>query len=291
MKLGTHNGTFHADDIFAYVILSELYEKTELTRTRDMDTLSKLDIVFDVGGGEFDHHSKDKEFRKSGIPFAAAGLIWKQFGRDLIAKMAPDLSSQDAEKIHQNIDDSFIAGLDAVDNGITLETSFPMPNLADAVHWFNPGWDAATDEDDAFREASDFARSAFVRALNKQLDKVKAREQVVTAFHARRNPKLLILDKGGHWLDTLLELDRDNEVLFVIYPDKHRGYRLQTVRKNKSSFESRKNLPEAWAGLSAEDLNQAAGIEDAIFCHPARFIAGAQSFESVLKMAELAISE
>lgn len=289
MKLGTHNGTFHADDVVAYVILSELYPDAELTRTRDMNTLSNLDIVFDVGGGALDHHTRDKEFRNSGIPFAAAGLIWRKFGKDLIAKMEPDLSPADVEKTHQNMDASFVSGLDAIDNGITPETSFPIPNLADAVHWFNPGWDTVDEEDGAFLQASRFARIIFVKALEKQFDRVRARQHVISAFQSRPNSKLLILDKGGHWLDTLLDIDVQHEVLFVVYPDKHSGYRLQTIRKNSITFESRKDLPEAWAGLTGEELNKAAGIEDAIFCHPSRFIAGAQSFESILKMAQMAI--
>ncbi|QQE79819.1 MYG1 family protein [Alicyclobacillus sp. SO9] len=289
MKLGTHNGTFHADDVLAYVILSELFKDAELTRSRDKDTLLKLDIVFDVGGGQFDHHTKDKEFRTSGIPFAAAGLIWRQFGKDLIAQTAPDLSALEVEKIHLNVDESFIAGLDAVDNGITLETSFPIPNLADVVHWFNPGWDASDDEDHAFLQASSFARTVFLKSLQRQFDRVRARQYVISAFDSRQNSKLLILERGGHWLDTLLEIDKKNEVLFVVYPDTHRGYRLQTVRRNKGTFASRKDLPEAWAGLPEDELNQVIGVSDAIFCHPARFIAGAESFESVLKMAHMAI--
>ena len=38
-------------------------------------------------------------------------------------------------------------------------------------------------------------------------------------------------------------------------------------------------------------MNEIVGIEDSIFCHTGRFIAGAKSFDSIMKMADLAISE
>lgn len=40
-----------------------------------------------------------------------------------------------------------------------------------------------------------------------------------------------------------------------------------------------------------QELNEVIGIDDAIFCHPARFIAGAGSFVSILKMADIAVRE
>lgn len=49
--LVTHDGTFHADDIFACATLS-LYLKNniKIIRTRDPKIIEKGDYVFDVGG-------------------------------------------------------------------------------------------------------------------------------------------------------------------------------------------------------------------------------------------------
>ena len=50
----THNGTFHADDIFSAATLSILLDgKIKIIRTRDAEIISKADYVFDVGG-EYD---------------------------------------------------------------------------------------------------------------------------------------------------------------------------------------------------------------------------------------------
>ncbi|WP_073008277.1 MYG1 family protein [Clostridium amylolyticum] len=82
-RVGTHDGRFHADEVMATAILKEVYE-IELTRTRDENVLKTLDIVYDVGGGEFDHHGMDKIYRENGTPYAACGLIWRGFGKEVI---------------------------------------------------------------------------------------------------------------------------------------------------------------------------------------------------------------
>ena len=64
----------------ATAILKQIFD-LDIHRTRDLDELEKLDIVYDVGRGEFDHHGVDKVYREDGIPYAASGLIWERFGR------------------------------------------------------------------------------------------------------------------------------------------------------------------------------------------------------------------
>ena len=53
-KLITHNGTFHADDVFACVTLSLMLEKNgekfKIIRTRDEKIIKGGDYVFDIGG-------------------------------------------------------------------------------------------------------------------------------------------------------------------------------------------------------------------------------------------------
>ena len=57
------------------------------------------------------------------------------------------------------------------------------------------------------------------------------------------------------------------------------------------SFEDRKPLPKQWAGLENNALQEVTGIDDAMFCHNGCFIAGAESLESTMKMASIALSE
>ncbi|CDR01058.1 unnamed protein product [Oncorhynchus mykiss] len=67
--IGTHNGTFHCDEVLACFFLHQLpeYKDAEIVRTRDPAELAKCDIVVDVGG-EFDpkKHLYDHHQRYSG---------------------------------------------------------------------------------------------------------------------------------------------------------------------------------------------------------------------------------
>ena len=49
LKAVTHNGIFHADDIFSAAILLKVFPDISIYRTRDQDQIDKADIVFDVG--------------------------------------------------------------------------------------------------------------------------------------------------------------------------------------------------------------------------------------------------
>ena len=52
MKIGTHNGAFHCDEVLACAMLKQLteYKEAEIVRTRDQALLDECDIVVDVGG-------------------------------------------------------------------------------------------------------------------------------------------------------------------------------------------------------------------------------------------------
>lgn len=64
MKIATHNGKFHADEVFAVSLLRRLdrFKDAEIIRTRDAELLKTADVVVDVGGQydplthRYDHH-------------------------------------------------------------------------------------------------------------------------------------------------------------------------------------------------------------------------------------------
>ena len=51
IKIGTHSGAFHCDEVLACAMLKKLpeYKEAEIIRTRDQSLLDKCDIVVDVG--------------------------------------------------------------------------------------------------------------------------------------------------------------------------------------------------------------------------------------------------
>lgn len=260
-----------------------------MVRTRDSEVLSNLDLVYDVGGGEFDHHDNEKIYREDGTPYAACGLIWRKFGRDVIRARDSSLAEEDVDAVFRHVDMALIEGVDAYDNGVTTgEMTIPTMTISTILSSFNPPWYSDKPEDEAFHEAVGFASTVLYNTLSHQFAVIKARGKVKEAYEKRTRPQLLVLKEYCPWARVLQEIDVNKEVLFVVYPTRE-DYALQTVRKGNGTFEARKNLPKEWAGKRDEELSRIIGIDDAVFCHPARFIAGAKSFESIMKMADMAI--
>lgn len=288
--IGTHNGQFHADEVFAVAILRELYPNANIIRTRNSSVLQACDIVVDVDGGQYDHHTTEKEYRENEIPFASAGLIWRDFGKEVIGTYASE-NHIDIEKVFHSIDESLFQGIDALDNGHQLDKDYRITGISDIISGFNLTWNSDEDEDEAFEQAVTFATQVLRNKLAGVIAKEEAKHIIVDALENRKTKELLILDTFCPWTKTLLELDEEEEVLFVVFPEKSGEHRIQVVPKEPSSFDARKDLPLSWAGKRDNELGDIVGISDAVFCHPARFIAGAVSYESIMKMAELALEE
>lgn len=64
IKIGTHDGRFHADELLSIVMLRTLpeYKAARIIRTRADNLLDRCDVVVDVGKvydparNRFDHH-------------------------------------------------------------------------------------------------------------------------------------------------------------------------------------------------------------------------------------------
>ena len=154
MKVGTHNGVFHADDVFGYCILKSAFDDDiEIARTRDPNVLQNCDLVFDVGGGKYDHHQVDKKYRENGVPYASAGLLWEEYGRGIVEKMGIK-EAEEVERVFKNIDEKLIQGIDALDNGYDVgQTKVPVFNISSVISYMNPTWDSSIDENKAFENA------------------------------------------------------------------------------------------------------------------------------------------
>ena len=75
----THGGKFHADDVFSTALLQIV--RPDIQVTRGFAVPDRFDgIVYDIGGGMFDHHSEPRETRPNGVPYAAFGLLWRVLG-------------------------------------------------------------------------------------------------------------------------------------------------------------------------------------------------------------------
>lgn len=269
----------------ATAILKELFE-IELIRTRDNGILKDLDIVYDVGGGKFDHHDMEKEYREDGIPYAACGLIWREYGREVIRFKDQSLSDDEVDAAFNYVDRNLMKGIDALDNGVKIgERDIPLMDISRIISGFNPPWFSDREDDDAFNEAVELASVILDNSLNSRLAVVRSREIVYEAYENRKIPEVLFLEIYCPYGENLRNIDKYNEVLYVAYPSKG-NYAIQTVRDRG---EDRKPFPAEWAGKRDKELAEITGVDDAVFCHSGRFICVAESLDGAIKLSRLAV--
>ncbi|WP_136439675.1 MYG1 family protein [Pacificoceanicola onchidii] len=297
--LVTHSGGFHADELLSSVVLTRLFPSARLIRSRDPEWISPREgrIIYDVGreydpgAGMFDHHQKPNPLREDGSPFSSFGLIWKHFGRDYLKAMAVPDAEVDA--VHASFDAKFVWPIDMLDNGAMEPSSagplagLTLPVLLETLKPEFDERDPAAD-DSAFAEALDVAR-AFVEAAVRNLAAKRRAEAMVTeAISSAGESRVLELAMGMPFRAAIEKVGADH-LLFVVHP-RDKDWALTTIRKGGDTFESRADLPAAWAGLTDHALEEASGVSGAKFCHNGRFIAVANSRDAVLKMADLAVA-
>lgn len=299
--LVTHSGGFHADELLSSVILTRLFPDAELKRSRDKAWITPAEdrIIYDVGGQFdaalqiFDHHQRPNPLREDGQPFSSFGLIWAQYGRDYLRAMA--VPEQDVEAIHASFDRGFVLPVDLLDNGAVnaaeagpLFAGLTLPVLLESL---KPVFDDREEgaDDRAFLAALSVAR-AFVEAqIARRAAKYRAEAMVMAAIEAAGEGRILELPMGMPFRAGVEKSGADH-LLFVIHP-RGSDWALTTIRTGDDTFDTRADLPAAWAGLTDAALEAACGVAGAKFCHNGLFIAVASSREAIVRMAELAVSE
>jgi uncharacterized UPF0160 family protein len=295
--LVTHNGGFHADDVFACAIL-EIYlesigQSFEIIRTRDMALIEKGEYVFDVGGiynenkNRFDHHQKGRAgMRDNGIYYAACGLVWYKFGEVVAGSF----------EVANYLDKKVFQALDAVDNGQNISKSiFPEVypySISSVVSSFNLSRsEDGLNEDKNFKKAVLLAKDIIKREIIQAKDYIDAQKDISKVYSESEDKRLIILSEPYNRSEILRILTAQKEPIYFIYPrSQNNGWKVECVRTDFDSFESRKPLPQSWAALSGQDFVKVSGVADATFCHDGRFLAQAKSLDGAITLAKKALN-
>ncbi|MFC5551115.1 MYG1 family protein [Massilia aerilata] len=311
MLIVTHGGKFHADDAWAVAVIKVLHSGAELVRTRDQAIIDRGDIVIDVGGiwdpasGRFDHHQKGfSGARTSGVPYASAGLVWREYGGRCVEALAAkhtghQLSMDAAQQMANAIDADIVQYLDLSDVGAAKNAPGGY-GMSAVVSGYNPNW---MDEErlgygeaadvyrlSQFHRAMDFLTDVMANAVKYRVGAMLALEQVRGAA-TLEGGRLLYLKNGALPWSSVVRKEMP-KVLFVISHNiGEQRYMLHTVPATVDTFEARADLPASWAGLRDADLAAVTGVADAGFCHNGRFIAAAKSYEGIYAMALQALKE
>jgi uncharacterized UPF0160 family protein len=291
LKVATHNGTFHADDAFAFAILrAATAGRVELVRTRNADQLAAADVVFDVGGSydraarRYDHHMRDKPLRDSGEPFSSAGLVWRDFGTAAVGNLLPAATPGVIAKIVDTMDRGLIRDVDLMDNGAMAPSA---GHVATVIEAFNPTFaEDDRQENAAFLQAVEVAAVMLARTCAHACAAALAEDTVADAARRAEDPRIIVLDRRVPWEEAVFDLEL-TDALYVVRPAGD-AWTCSAVAPERGSFAQRQPLPDAWGGLRDEAFAAETGVSDATFCHPARFVCGARSRQGAVALATLA---
>lgn len=322
IKIATHDGKFHCDEILACFMLQTLpkYKTAQIIRTRDESVISTCDIVVDVGSifdvekNRFDHHQKTFESTLSSlrpelgdkwtIRLSSAGLIYTYFGEQVIDEILKQnsiiLPENIRQKIYLKVYENFLLEIDAIDNGVPMFDGEPLYRihtcLSSRVGNFNCDWNS----DPNTYNAQEQFEKAKAMVGNEFTDKViyyakswwQAREIVQNAvdkrFDVHNSGEIFELEKQCPWKDHLNEIEHEmninGQLKYVLFQDKPDDYRVMCVPIEPKSFVCRKFLHSSYRGLRNEELQTVSGVADAKFCHASGFIGGAKSRDGALQM-------
>jgi uncharacterized UPF0160 family protein len=267
LRVVTHSGPFHADEVFACALLRTFLDQpVEVVRTRDAASIARADVAVDVSGEydpdrcRFDHHQRAYSGRLS-----SAGMVlhWLEQTGKVGARLAAQLRKD------------WVDYIDAVDNGRRKPTS-GVPCISTIVGALAEQADAADEFDARFMEAVAMCEGV-LRGLSANERRNHEASYAVTEAMRRAEEmqsRVLTFDRHYKWKRTYFEHDGVNHPSdYVLFPDADGSWRLLGIPAEDGSERLKRPLPIEWAGLADEELAKVVGVPGAKFCHKNRFVA------------------
>ncbi|MBS0585749.1 MAG: MYG1 family protein [Verrucomicrobia bacterium] len=281
-SLGTHDGSFHADEVTASALLVHfgLIDRDKIVRTREDRRLDACDFVCDVGGfydpsrRRFDHH----QLEYTG-DLSSAGMILEYLRDEKII----------SRELFSYLRYSLVKGIDEIDNGKCAPRSGHCSFSQVISNFVPPAYEASEEEfNSSFFEALDFVLGFLMRAERKYHYLQKCKSLVGEVMNTMR--ECLIFDRAMPWVEAFFELEGERHPAeFVIMPSgKH--WKLRGVPPTYDRrMEVRHPLPKEWAGLLGKELKEESGIKGAVFCHKGRFTSVWETKEDALKALKIVL--
>lgn len=281
-SLGTHDGSFHADEVTAcsLLLLFNQIDRDKVYRTRDPKVHERCDYVCDVGGvydsakRRFDHHQAGYQGSMS-----SAGMVLLYLKEQGIIE----------PHLYDYLNKSLVMGVDAHDNGVAkLEPG--ITSFSQVISNFMPiEYDASSKEvDHAFFAAVDFCLSHIDRMRRRYAYTLECRTAVKKAMV--EGNYALIFEESLPWLENFFDLGGEFHPAQFVFMPTGDIWKLRAIPPTLSDrMKVRKALPEAWAGLQDQELKQVSGIPGAVFCHKGRFISIWETKEDAMKALNLAL--
>ncbi|OAG31894.1 hypothetical protein NEDG_00369 [Nematocida displodere] len=312
----THDNNFHMDDVIACFMLSTIYPKSTIIRTRDQATIDRGDYVVDVGGvynpatHRYDHHQREcTETYNSAytIKLSSAGMVFKHHAREFLAA----LGLQSRAKEHNSLLISrlyheYFLAVDANDNGVDASDNpkYLERTLDDIVASLNPlsyppgtsfeGQESARME--RFTMAMEIMGADLVRFCEKLHKEIERCYSILITPFIEATSNYIVLQKSCRF-STMLQILNDlynKQVYICIYPRASNAgviYSILCIPKANLKYTPEAPLLEAWRGCREDKLHAYPGLEDALFVHASGFCGAAKTLSCAITMVEESIRE
>ena len=293
----THDGPFHADDVFAVAALAMTREfrGVPVIRTRDKTEIANATIVVDVGFTydpmhcRFDHHQSNGPKRADGTPYSAFGLVWKAYGKHAVQHGGGIAHESDAIEIARIIDEGLVRSIDLCDNGMIESRPYDIESLIGAMNALPA---AAITEN--FDRAVEIAKTILAAQIARSAQVVTDRIIVECALAARgaEDPVLELPISCEHWRAPICAHNAafpHAPILFVLQ-ERAGQWGATGVPPNPDSRAILAPFPSDLGGLS-EDEFVARGLPDVIFVHRNLFFAISHTCEATMDLIAASLEQ
>lgn len=261
-----HDGSFHADDVFAVAFIFLLCRLSGLPlpaviRTRDKSKAKG--VCVDVFEGLFDHHGARAGIDPCGTPWSGATRLWFWF---------LDLALLRGSRAHEIFYNLVLKPLSKIDNGKELEPG--EVTLFSFVPVFNPGYGDEDELEASFFKAVKIAEDIILGAWAKAQADAKGEEVMAEIVELAQHEDVVTVPVGldDLWPEALV----DTKAKLVIISAPTGTHFIQSVPSSKANRFSAKVLaPMAWRGHRDKEFQEISGYSSGVFCHVAGFISGA----------------
>ena len=291
----THNGAFHADDLFATATLSILNNgNIKIIRTRDQEIFKIADYLYDVGGennpemNKFDHHQRGGAgVRENGIPYASFGLVWRKYGEQICG----------SKEVAQYLENKIVCSIDACDVGFDIV----KPIIKDVYKYSaesvflseSPTWKEDNSNIDAiFEKQVEKIVLLIKREIKIAKDDISGINKLMEFYNNSKDKRIVISENDFPRYLLQNTLSKLPDPIYFVYPSsKSDAWKVEAIKKSSETMESRKPFPDSWRGFLNGDrrAEEVIGISGVVFTHPTGFYAQVDTKENAIKLAEKAL--
>ncbi|KCZ78366.1 hypothetical protein H311_00602, partial [Anncaliia algerae PRA109] len=262
MKLITHSGTFHCDDVLSTAMLKLIYPTAEVIRTRDEEIIKTGDIVYDVGRiydvktNRYDHHQRGftKTFSDKYTNLcSSAGLVYMEFHEQLFLIFNLKKDNEFYERIYNEVYEEYFLGVDSVDNGVIHTSNYRIRSICEVVSSFNI-YDDEEKQSKRFLQAVELITMDLSNYLtNKIYFYLNDVTNLINLI--KKSDNILVSD---YWVDkndvVVYEKECNKDIKYIVLNKENK--RIYAVPVSKGSFESKVPLKKEWRGLAGEELRK-----------------------------------